>query len=231
MSNQKTSRKKSYRSKNKKRSGVSPATKSYVKKLLPKIETKVFRMHANEVALNTLSQGYFFNGPAIVQGSGRGDRVGNEVSALGLDIRGVLNNNSTTESIVRMLVVSSKGPTDPSLELFDTGSTGSTGGLATINGLDAMYWQLNTNDFKIHVDKLVRLAGSATGNAAQNVQFIKENISFPKTRIKYDGTVTGILNQSWSYHIIFIASDANDDTSTGTVAEVSYLAKFLYQDC
>jgi len=229
-SNQKSSRKKSYRSKNKKRSSVPAATKQYVKNLLPKIETKEIRFHTNEVGLNTLSQGYFLQGPLIVQGTSRSSRIGNEVSAIGLDIRGVLCNNSTTESIVRVLVVSSSGSTDPTLELFQATDPGITGGLSTITGLDAMYYPLNTNDFRIHVDKVVRLAGSATGNGAENVQFMKEHINFPKTRIKFDGNTTGIVNQSWSYHIILIATDANDDTSTGTVAEASFMSRFFYQD-
>lgn len=223
-------RKAAYKSKNSKRPVVPAATKKYVQRLLPKVETKELRVHNNEVALNTLTQGYTESGPILTQGTAKSNRLGTEVSAVGLDIRGVLSNNSTSESIVRMLVLSSKNNTDPSLELFQFQTTGTTAGVSSVNGLDAMYYPINTNDFRVHKDTLIRLAGSSTGNGGANVQFIKASVRFPKTRIKFDANLTGLLNQTWTYHVVYIAADANDDTSTGTVAELSSMTRFYYQD-
>jgi hypothetical protein len=207
------------------------ATKSFVRRQLPKVEQKEVWIHNNEVQLNTLTQGYFLdNGPPVQQGTAAFNRIGIEIAAVRLHVRGVLSNNSTSESLVRMVVLFSQKNVDPSLQLFETTPAGTVANLSTLNGLDAMYYPINSDDFTVAYDRVFKLAGSATGNAANNVQLFEKSFSLGKKRIKFDANLTGQTQQTWQYYVVYIAADANDDTSTGTVAELSSLTRFVFED-
>lgn len=210
---------------------VSKAVKQYVRRTVPKVETKELWIHSNEQQLNSLTQGTQTGGPFISQGTGADQRIGNVIHANRLHVKGVFNNNSTSESIVRMMVVgfdSTNG--DPTLNLFRNGATGATAGVSAVNGLDAMYFPLNQVDLHIYHDKLVRLAGSVTGNAGANVQVFQKTIPLYRKRIEYKANTVSFGNQSWQYSVIYIIADSNDDTSTGTVVELSSLLRFYFTD-
>lgn len=208
---------------------MNSATKAYIRRVMPKVEIKQLHVHQNEVQISTLTQTALVEGPSIVQGTAWNNRVGNEVCAHKLEVRGVLYNNSTSESMVRMLILSTKTHTDLS-EVFISNTGGSTSGTSTIGGLDTMYYPINEADFRIHTDKIIKLAGSATGNAGANAQVIKHTVKFPKIRVKYDNNATGAFSQNWRYYVFYIAADSNDDTSTGTVVELSALTRFFFTD-
>lgn len=204
--------------------------KRYVRRTVPKVETKQQWVHHNEVSLNTLSQGYLSNGPAIAQGNINAARISNVIHATGLHMKGVLNNNSGSESLVRALVVGYAAQGDPSLNIFRNAVTGATAAISAVNGLDAMYFPVNKVDYHVYYDKLIRVAGSATGNASANVKTFSKFIKLNRRKIEYKGNTWGFGNQNWMYSIIWIAADANDDTTTGTVVELSMLERFYFQD-
>lgn len=211
---------------------VSAATKKYVKRVLPKVETKQVWAHHNEVQLNTLSQGYQSTAVCqIGQGTAANNRIGNIVHLSSLDLRGALNNNSTSESFVRMVVLMYPGTNgDPTLNIFRSLPTGTTAGVSTINGLDEMYYPINTLEFTVLYDKVFRLAGSATGNSGSNTLFFKKNINLKQKRLQFKSTGSGVGNQDYMYSVIWIAADANDDTSTGTAVELSCLERLFFKD-
>lgn len=210
---------------------VSKAVKQYVRRTRPKVETKQSWTHHNEVNLSTLSQGYTSTGPLISQGTNSLTRIGNKITASGMHLKGVLNNNSGSETTVRMLIVgfdASNG--DPSLNLFRTGASGATAAISAVNGLDAMYYPINTIDLHVYYDTTYKLAGSATGNAGANVKVFQKFVKFNRRQIEYKGNATGYSNQNWLYQIIWIAADTNDDTTSGTAVELSAMERFFYQD-
>lgn len=211
--------------------GVSTAVKKYVRRAMPKVELKQSWTHTNEIALNTLTQGYQTNGPSMAQGTGASNRIGNVINAKALHIKGVLNNNSGSESMARCIVIgydASNG--DPTLNLFRNGSTGATSGISGINGLDAMYYPVNKLDFHIYYDKVIRVAGSAAGNAGANVKLFSHFVKFHGRKIEFKANTSGFGNQTWMYSIIWIAADSNDDTTTGTTMDLSMLERFYYTD-
>jgi len=219
----------------KKTTSVSSAVKKYVKRAIPHVELKEIWIHDNEVQLNTLAQGALQAYPVVSQGASHAARIGNEINLKKFDIRGVLNNNSTSESFARMIVVGHDGNIDPTMAtfpIFQSSSLGAISTISSVNGLDTMYYPLNATDLHVYEDKVFRLAGSATGNAAANVVYYKKTINFPGQGklIKFKGNATGVGNQSWLITVIWVVADANDDTSTGTVVELSQLTRFNFSD-
>lgn len=209
---------------------VSNAVKTYVKRIMPKPEVKVVWNHDNEVQLSTLSQGQYLSGPSITQGTGPSNRVGNDINSLGMHIKGVLYNNSTQESYVRAIVLGCTGTQDPTASLFRYAAAGTTAGLSAVVGLDAMYQPLNKLDFKVYWDQVFKLGGSGSGAAGSNTRMFTKFIKFNKRKVQYQSTSTGAGSQNWLYKIIYIASDANDDTSTGTAVELSALTRYYFTD-
>lgn len=217
-----------------KMSSVPTAVKKYVKRAIPHVELKEIWNHDNEVQLNTLSQGALQAYPLISQGTSHITRVGNDVNLKKFDIRGVLSNNSTSESFARMLIVGHDGNLDPTMATFPLylAASGASTTISSVNGLDTMYFPINNKELHIYQDKVFRLAGSATGNAAQNAQYYRKTINFPGQGklIKFKGSASGYANQSWFITVIWVVADSNDDTTTGTVVELSQLTRFHYTD-
>jgi len=199
---------------------------------MPKTETKVSWSTHNEVQLSTLAQGYMSAaGSYINWGNQPNTRIGNTILGSGVHIKGAFNNNSTSETFVRMIVLSFRGSNgDPTLNLFQANTTGTVTGVSSVNGLDAIYYPLNKKDLTIYRDKVFRLAGSATGNAGANCKFFNLFVKFGGAKIQYTANTYGYGNQTWQYAVIWIASDANDDTSTGTAVEMSCVERFYFRD-
>jgi len=215
---------------------VSKAVKQYVKRAMPAIEFKENWYHDNEVQLNTLTQGAMQGYPQVSVGNSHITRIGNEISLKSFQVKGVLNNNSGSESFARLLILGHDGNIDPNFAtfpIFRNTSSGTTTTISSVNGLDCMYYPINKLDCKVYYDKVFRLAGAATGNAAGNTRMFSHFIKFPGKgkRIKYEATGTGVTNQNTFISVYWIVADANDDTTTGTTVELSQLTRFWYTDC
>lgn len=214
---------------------MSPAVKQYVRRIMPKSEMKSIWNHDNEVSLNTLSQGAIVSLPLVTQGTASTSRIGNEINLKMMHMKGVLYNNSSSESYVRLLVVGHSANISPVLgtfPLFVNGSSNNTVPIGTINGLDAQYYPVNKKDLTVYVDRKWKLAGSNVEAGARNTKMFSECVKWPGhgKRICFEGNTTGYENQDWLCSIIWIASDANDDTSLGTNVELSQLTRIYFQD-
>jgi hypothetical protein len=207
---------------------VKKYVKNQTKKVAP--EVKSVWTHDNEVQLSSLAQGFITSGPAVINGQAAHLRLGNEIKALSLHLKGILYNNSTQESYTRMIVLTHDGRMDPSTSLFRNSSNATVAGPASVVGLDAMYYPLNKVDFKVRVDKVFKISGSTTGAAGSNTRMFSQFIKFNGKRITYKGNTSGANVQDWFYTIIWINSDANDDTTTGTSMEMSQLQRFYFTD-
>jgi len=201
-----------------------------VRRVLPKVEMKAQWNHDNEISLSTLSQGSITTGPAIAQGAQASARIGNKIQAMGLHIKGILFNNSTQESYVRMMVVGHNGTLDPMANLFRTSAPGTVSQISTIPGLDLMYMPINKEELTVYHDRTFRLGGSASGTAASNTRMISKFVKFNGRKVTYEGLNYGNGYQNWQYSVIWMAADANDDTSTGTAVELSQLTRFYFKD-
>lgn len=208
--------------------GVSLATKRYVRRVMPKQEMKCDWFQLDEQAQNTLSQGTFTLFPSLTPGVGADGRISNEISARGMHMKGVLYNNSTSESYLRQVVIGYAPPLNAMNNFFHTAADHSTGAVTGVNGLDAMYYPLNTTQLTVYYDKVFKLAGSATGNGGANTRMFSKFLKLGGKKLKFAGADNAPEN--WTYALIHIAADANDDTSTGTSVEVSATNRFYYSD-
>jgi len=197
---------------------------------MPKVEMKQVWIHDNEVQLNTLAQGMMYSGPVVPIGTGSNARIGNEIRAMGVHLKGALYNNSGAESFVRLLVLGHSGSLDPSTQIFRNTHSGNVAPVSTVNGMDAIYFPVNKNELHVYHDRVFRLGGSATGTAASNTRMFSKFIKLNGRKVQFEGGTTGLGTQNWSYSIVWIAADANDDTSTGTVVELSQLHRFYFKD-
>lgn len=112
--------------------------------------------------------------------------------------------------------------------IFDGTVSGTTSGLASVNGLQSIYQPVNKKDYKVYRDKVFRLGGQSTGTIAQSKMF-NQFIKLRGRKITYDGNNVGTFNQNWTYCVCWIAAQANND-STGTDVEMSCLNRFYYKD-
>lgn len=202
---------------------------------MPKSEMKSIWNHDNEVNLNTLSQGAIVSLPTISQGTTSTGRIGNEVFLKMMHMKGVLYNNSTSETYVRLVIVGHDANISPVLStfpLFVNGSSNNTVPVGSVNGLDAQYYPLNKKDLTVYTDRKWKLAGSNAEAGARNTKMFSECVKWrgQGKKICYEGNTTGYENQNWLCTIIWIVSDANDDTSLGTNVELSQLTRIYYTD-
>lgn len=214
---------------------VSKAVKQYVKKTMPRVEMKSIWNHDNEVNLNTLAQGQMIALPNVTQGSAVTNRIGNELSLKMLHMKGVLYNKSASESYVRLIIVGHDANIKPDLgsfPLFVNGPSGNTVTTGTIPGLDCMYFPINKKDLHVYTDRKFKLAGSNVEAAARNTRMFSECVKWPGKgkRVRYEGNTTGYENQNWLCSIIWIACDANDDSTFGTDVELSQLTRIYFTD-
>lgn len=174
--------------------------------------------------------------PLVTQGTPATNRIGNDINMTLFNIKGILYNNSTSETYIRQLIVGHDGTIDPTMAtfpLFVNGASNNTTTISSINGLDTMYYPLNKTDLHVYVDKKHKLAGSATGNGPRNTKIFNETIKFPGKgrKFTFKGNTTGVNQQNYFISVIYIIADANDDTTTGTTVELSQLTRYWYTDC
>jgi len=198
------------------------------KQLSLKPEVKYVTTHVNEQAVNTLSQfsssAYqLLNGIAI--GNTVSTRIGNRVVGKNLVVRGVMRNNSTGSTWLRMVFFE---PLDnDSLVQITTGTSMFAGDTpVTINGLDTMYYPLDRQIFRVHSDKVYRF-GASTSTTGEDTRFFRKVIKINK-KIGFDYTAT--IPQTNAMYVMYWTAEANDDTSTGVAVELSFLAKYSYVD-
>lgn len=223
--------------KNKKTASVSRAVKKYVRRTMPAVEFKENWYVDTEKLLDSLTQGYSQPYPLIANGTSHVTRIGNEVNLKSFQVKGVLYNNSSAESYARLCIVGCDGNMDVStastFPLFRNTANGTTGGVGTATGLQAIYFPLNKLDLKIYVDKTYKLAGSVTASGGRNTRPYQHMIKFPGKgmRIKYEATSSGIGSQNRYILVFWVIADANFDTTTGTQVELSGITRFWYTDC
>lgn len=209
---------------------MSTAVKRYVRRAIPKTETKQIWTHHNEIPLNSLTQGYRAAMPAIAQGATNVQRIGNVINLSALHLKGAFHNNAATESMVRFVMVGYPATNgDPLNNFFRSTHSGLTTGMSGVNGLDQMYFPINKLELHVYFDQLIKLGpNAASGNS--NVRMFNKFIKLGRRKIEYKSNTTGVGNQNWEYSIIWLAADTNDDTSTGTTVEVSCLERLYFKD-
>ena len=188
--------------------------------------------------------------PTCAQGTGKSDRIGNEIRIKSGYIRGHVNilpydglaNPGPVPIYVKMWLISSKvintntlSSTVISTDFFDivNGAVGFQGNMLDMN------FTVNKDLFVVHQQKMVKLgAASATStgpvglvgyfdNSPMSVPFTFNFGKYFKT-IKYDDTANLPTNKN--LFLIFTAVQANGTSSTNLAAEYHYVSRVEYED-
>lgn len=201
-----------------------------------KVEHKSYFNSANEDTVSTLSQGASTNWYRLLApgtGTGGQGRIGNEIIADSVEILGHLNNNGTVVNYVRLvvgwLVGDVSGTADSSTDIFQSGTV-SASDFGTITGLQAMYAPINNNKLLVLSDTVHRLAKSSAVEGNDTKMFkIKRSLRQTKVIFEAQGSQT-ITNMNKQLYLIAFAAEAPNDTTTGTVVELSFISKAWYID-
>lgn len=189
--------------------------------------------YVDEVNVNTVSQGQFYDMLYIGQGTDSQTRIGDEIKASGLHIKGVLRNNSTTTTnYVRMVVFWSKDTTNytSSSDLFQLNAgTSADFTNANVAGLNSIYMPLNKAQITPIYDKVFRL-GMTTSDDGGDTIFFNKFLKLHNRRIKYEGSAVGATNLAPRLHLGIWASEAPDDTGAGTNVELSCIHTLYFTD-
>lgn len=211
---------------------VSTAVKKYVKSHTPKPEVKRAFDVYSETTISAMVTPYQIYEPIIAQGVGRNQRIGNQIKMLGVHTRAHFKNNSTGTCWVRMLVLSTAGDTDTAaatMELFkDVNAAGDTNPIVVSGSSSGnIFFSINDAKFKTHYDHVYKLGGTGSLEGRDVILFNK----FCKfnTTIKYDGTNTGLGNQSRRFLIIYLTSETALDGG-GASVEISGMNRWYYID-
>lgn len=189
-------------------------------------ETKSHWQHANEVNLNTSTGHLAYDPLAAAEGTGAEERVGTEIQPTGLHIRGVLYNNGNKANYVRIVVVKSATRQHIGGGDFFMSAAGSGTDITAVTGLDKMYWPIHQKVHKVLYDRVIKLEQVAeTGNTQTFQKWIKLS-----GKVRFDGAATGVEQVTPRYHIVYMASQAADDTVLGENVELSALHRFFYKD-
>lgn len=216
---------------------VSRAVKKYVRRTIPAVEFKENWLVDTEKLLDSLVQGYMQPHPIVVNGTSHVTRIGNEISLKSFMMKGVLYNNSSAETYARLVIASCDGNMDvtsaSTFPLFRNTSNGTTAGVGTATGLQAIYYPLNKLDLKVYVDKTYKLAGSVAASGGRCTRPYTHMVKFPGKgmKIKYEASSTGLGSQNRYIIAFWVIADANFDTTSGTQVELSGITRFWYTDC
>lgn len=211
---------------------VSRAVVKYVKRHMPKVEMKRFITFYDESVITTLA-GY---DPRplldLSQGTGAYERIGNEVQAKGMFLRGIVHNNAAITNIFRMVIVGCAGDVDNNLanaELFmDANNAGGTSILTgSAAGLNSMYYPINKAKFDVLYDKVFKL--SPSGVDSNDTQLFRKFIKLNR-KIRFEGTTTGQYNMNYRYHALVWNAESPDDVTVGTTVEFSCHCTTYYTD-
>lgn len=211
---------------------VSAPVRRYISRRFPRPELKrISSVAMDEVTQDSLSSSFAVTELSqVAQGNTLYGRIGNEVIAKGIHLRGVIHSNIVRSTYVRTFLVGTTDSIDATYatgEWFDTSVTGIGDTALAVTGLNQIYCRLNKNKFKVLFDKTYRLGANQVTDGSNTRTF---NI-FRKLnkRLKFEGNTYGPGNQNYRYLWVTVVAEGGDDSVGGTV-EFSAQTMFYFSD-
>lgn len=146
-----------------------------------------------------------------------------------------MHNNADHNQYVRMVVLGCPVSVDTASTdyIFKPNQTGTPDSLTGVYGLNAIYTPLNKDVFKVYCDQVYKL-GPVTDPTGSRM--FSKFIKLGGKLIKFAGNTTGTMptnagnGQTWQLLTLFITAEANDDTATSAIVELSYIARAYFTD-
>ncbi len=187
-------------------------------------------IHLNENSFTTNAYGSFFDPMVITEGTGPDNRIGQQITLSGYQLKGVLSTNATgTHQYMRMVLFYAKDRSNFSntSEMFLNSAHNPITG-AIIGGLDKMYHPLNKSLVTPLYDKIHKIAPYGAGNS-DGTRFFNFFVKLRNKKISFENTGTGGDNVSPRLHLAVFTAEAGDDGVNATI-EMSAMQRLWYKD-
>lgn len=213
---------------------VEVATKAYVQRAIKGTqETRYNDSQRLEQNSSTIGTPYFQDDMMVLNtatvSAGQGGLVGDQIQAVGMSLKLVLNNNSNAiGTFARILVLNNKlGPSNigyrTGVNIFDfDGQNQSTTG--TLYDLNRM---INKDLYSVHYDRVIKL-GTSPADASS---FYHTKIWIPmKGKCRYESTGGNADVSVNNKVLLVIVCEAPNDLGLGVITECTSSCRFYYKD-
>ncbi len=193
-------------------------------------ETKCKMIHFNESSFTTGAHAYYYDPMNISEGTGPDNRVGQQITLSGYQLKGVFKSNAPNEhQYIRMILFYAKDRSnfDVNSELHVSSNHLPLTG-ATIGGLDKIYHPLNKALVTPLYDKTIKIA-PYSNTQSDGTRLFNFFVKLHNRKISFENTATGVDNVSPRLHLAVITAGASDDELTSTV-EMSAFQRLWYKD-
>lgn len=193
-------------------------------------ETKTRSSSHEETTMNTLTNNFRDHTPCrIATGDEVNERIGNEVTLTGIDIRGYVHNNSTTDTVhVRAMAIIDKEKngqnTDLSALLIRANVPVDIAGIGSL----ASVLRPNTKRYRVLWDTVYTLSAKASGNGSSHTRMFKRYLK-TDLKLKYGDRTDGSITQN-DVKIVFFCCEADGDVNLGETVELYSQCTGYYKD-
>lgn len=183
-------------------------------------ETKKHSVERIEEALSALGSIENQSLCNLAQGTGNINRIGHKVKSVGFEVRGHINNNTNSSTIIRMLVVRFKNnQAVPGTDLIeiDSGNTA-----VTSNDVSALWRRINRDSYDVLKEKYITL-----DSAEKSFKTFKFWVPFKK-ELTYETSSAVQPNHDRVHLVAFARSTGNDGLAPN--CELHYISTFYFKD-
>ena len=199
------------------------------------LEVKKLQMVGTEVNVTSISPGtaanWFDPFGSIGQGTGSYQRIGNKIKVIGLSLKNMFNNNSTTQLWCRFAVFRcvDRANISTTSNIFESG-TGGNADFSAISGIQGIIRPFNLGNVKPVFQKVFKLSANS-GEAANSFTRLNKFIKFPRgLEVRFNSTSTGTTNVFPLYQIGCWIAESPEDLGIGVTCEWSYVNTVYYTD-
>lgn len=196
------------------------------------LETKKKETRGQEISINTLTGWYTDAGHMVLgQNDTYSGLEGHIVRGKGISVHGWLRNNATSTVVLRMGMMLVKNG-EAQNGAFSAGTAVLEGDTAnatitTAGSAQRLTQRFNQDQYKIVIQKFIKLAAAASSDAADVRQF-SFWIPLKGRAYRYDGPDKLPTKNVVSLYVVPCL--ANNDESTGENVELTYTSTFYYVD-
>lgn len=186
-------------------------------------ETKKHQVERIEVHLSNIASLEDQSLVSISQGTGFAQRIGHDVSSVGLSIQGqVFNNDFNLQTIVRLMVIRIKNnQAVPAQDLLENDTNNQP---VAPDDVRSLYRRINGDAYDVLASKYLTLHGGA---ASVNMRVFKFWIPF-RRKMEYDAPGTSEPTSNRIHLVAFARTGKNDNAHPNV--ELSYCSTFYYKD-
>lgn len=192
-------------------------------------ETKFRTSNHTEASMSTLTQTPREHTPCWIKGGVKeNERIGNDANLVGVDIRGYVHNNSTTDTIhVRAMAIIDRENPGGSLNtqyllLKDNAP------VSQAQGVMGAVYRPNTQRYRVLWDNVMTLSAKGPGNGSSHTRIFKRYLK-TNLGLKFNDDNAGSICKN-DVRIIFFVCEADGDVILGETVELYSQVIGYYKD-